>query len=251
MAGPDHESAFLSALEAIGVVPESVQSKEGAAQHTTTVPAPPSAVTADNLWRHPDAHPIALDALMLRQYGPAWLDWEAETLRELIPEDFKTPSVSELNVSKLQACKCLHLVDSFWERWEVFIACLAPFNAEFPDFETMYVPTVAQCLVAADTAARIRTDVPWSSEMKAYFEVVYRHDGIFLPLPPLDFVHLEMPEELNRAELNLRWASVKQDGRAPTAATPIDEQLRRLLVVDGYLEESRARLQQQLQLHAH
>jgi len=255
---PDHERELLDALENVGPTPRVAASLDDAPtvkvegkseDHpapTTEVPEPPGSVTKQNLWRHPDAHPIVLDLAMLRRYGPEWLGWEAETLRALIPEDFQTPSVSEINISKLQACKALHLVDSFWQRWEVFIACLLPFNNEFPDFRTMAVPTVAQCLVACDVAGRIREDVEWSDEMKAYITTVYHHDGIFLPLPPADFVTLEVPEEIDQKELEKRWPAVRIKGHTPTGNTPIDEQLRRLLVANDYLEESRARLNQQL-----
>jgi hypothetical protein len=264
MPGPDHEQAFLEALKSVGLRPDarplpsldadSQEVVEGASkdkpQTTLTAPTPPSHVTAENLWRHPDAHPIVLDLLMLRHYGPEWLGWEADTWRLSIPDDFRTASVSELTIAKLQACKALHLVDSFWQRWEVFVACMLPFNGEFPDFTTMPVPSVAQCLVAADVAARIRSDVEWSSEMKAYFQAVYQHDGIFLPLPPLDAVALETPEEIDRPALLLRWPDVRSSGRPPSGETPVDEQLRRLLSATEYLEESRARLHSQLQLHA-
>lgn len=263
MPTPDNESAFLEALQSIGakaplppatVNPDPTEEIEaGDADRptaTTRVPEPPTKVTASNLWRHPDAHPIALDLLMLKKYGPEWLGWEVETIRHLIPEDFKTPSVSELNIAKLQACKTLHLVDAFWERWEVFIACLMPFNSEFPDFRIMSVPTVAQCLVACDAAQRIRQDVEWSTEMKAYFTTVYEHDGIFIPLPPINFVSPAVPDELDKAAVERRWPEVRASGQAPTGETPVDEQLRRLLVAHGYLEESRTRLQTQLSLHA-
>ena len=259
---PDNERAFLDALQHIGMKPvvlpqlasdvtevaESVT--KDTPEKTTSVALPPATVTGENIWRHPDAHPIALDLFMLRRYGPEWLGWVTETLRVRIPEDFKTQTVSELNISKLQACKALHLVDSFWQRWEVFIACLMPFNSEFPNFRQMPVPTLAQCLVACDSANRIRDDVPWSEEMKAYFNAVYRHDGIFLPLPPLEDVELEAPEEINQKLLAERWKDVRASGRAPSGQNPMDEQLRRLLTANGYLEESRARLQRQLQLHA-
>ena len=262
MPAPDNETAFLDALKSVGVKPhvlpaldadttaetESVSTDHP--DHTPTEPAPPPAVTAGNLWRHPDAHPLVLDLMMLRRYGPPWLGWEAETLRALIPEDFGTPTISELNISKLEACKALHLVDSFWQRWEVFVACLAPFNSEFPDFRVMPAPTVAQCLVACDIAERIREDVEWSGEMKAYVATVYQHDGIFLPLPPADFVTLEAPEEIDVAELEKQWPGVRSRGRAPEGQTPLDEQLRRLLGAHDFLEESRSRMQQQLHLHA-
>jgi hypothetical protein len=167
----------------------------------------------------------------------------------LIPDDFKTQALSELNLAKLQACKVLHLVDSFWQRWEVFVACTMPFNDVFPDFEMMQVPTVAQCLVSADIAARIRDDVAWSEEMKTYFVEVYDFDGVLLPLPPLDFVKLPKVDGLKEDDLAFRWAEVRGSGRPPTGQTIIDEQLRRLHVVWGFLEESRTRLRQQLSLH--
>ena len=261
MSDPNPELAFLEALKEVGagklppsapLESDALQIIEGAAlakdEHTSTVPAAPATVTAKNFWQHPDTHPIVLDLRILNKYGPEWLEWEAETLRRRIPEDFGVSSVSELAISKLQACRALHLVDAFWRRWEVFIACAMPFNNEFPDFRIMVVPTVAQCLVAADIAARIRSDVEWSGEMKAYFSVVYQHDGIFLPLPPLDFVELEVPEEINKEEMVKRWPEVRASGKVPAKDEFVDVQLHRLLVVHEHLEESRTRLQQQLRL---
>lgn len=262
MPAPDHEREFLEALQGVGGRPKVLPALNAEVtdlvetvsadrpEHTTKVPATPAAVTAKNLWQHPDAHPIVLDLLLLRHYGPEWLGWEADTLRLLIPETFKTAPLSDLTLSKLQACRTLHLVDSFWQRWEIFIVCAMPFNSEFPDFEVMQVPTVAQCLVAADIAARIRQDVEWSTEMVAYFTSVYQHDGIYLPLPPLDFVKLEHPDGITQDELKRRWLETRVTGKAPSAPTALDEQLRRLLAVNEYLEESRTRLQQQLHLHA-
>ena len=245
MTLPDHERAFLDALESLGLPPAEKTAAAEGALHSDTIPAPAATVTYANIWRHPDAHPLTLDILLLDKYGVDWLSWEAETLRTLIPEDFKTSSVSELNIAKVQACKALHLVDSFWQRWEVFIACLMPFNSEFPNFHTMPVPTVAQVLVACDIADSIRDDVPWSSEMKAYIATVYEHEGIFVTLPPANFVTLNVPEEINVAAVLKRWPAVRDSRQAPTGQTPDDEQLRRLLTVNEYLEESRARFRRQ------
>lgn len=253
MSEPDHERDFLAALQAVGLKPKTdaeVTARVEAVSldhpaSTTEAPAP-GTVTLQNLWRHPDAHPVVLDLLLLSKYGPDWLEWEPETLQALIPEDFKTPSISDLNLSKLHACKTLHMVDSFWQRWEIFLACTMPFNSEFPDFDTLQVPTVAQCLVACDVAARIRTDAEWSTEVRAFVATVYKHDGIFMPLPPANFVELEVPEEIPVQEVATRWKEVRASGHAPSGQTPVDEQLRRLLVANGYLEESRTRLQQQL-----
>ena len=262
MAGPSYEEAFLKALQGIGPRPVLLPQTDFLAEqhteilnedhpeHTTEAAPPPSTVTPGNIWRHPDAHPLVLDYFLIRKYGMEWMGWEAETLRHLIPGDFNTQTVSELNISKLQACRTLHMVDSFWQRWEIFIACLKPFNGEFPDFASMHVPTVAQCLVSADIANRIRSDVQWSTEMKAYLATVFAHDGIFLPIPPLDFVKLDVPEEINHDVLAVRWHEVRASGKVPTEETVLAEQLRRLYAANEYLEESRAHLHHQLHLHA-
>ena len=87
-------------------------------------------VTRDTLWRSPDAHPVILDLVMLRKYDTAWLGFELETIARLIREDFNTPTVADVNLEKLQACKTLHLVDDFWSRWEVFLPCAMAFNSQ-------------------------------------------------------------------------------------------------------------------------
>lgn len=237
----DAARAFADALQSLGAAPANAETEKVA-------DAP--AVTASNIWRHPDAHPIALDMFLLRRYGPEWLTWEPETLSVLVPEDFRTETLSELNLAKLQACKVLHLVDSFWQHWEVFLACAMPFNNLLPDFRVMQVPTAAQCLVAIDIATRIRDDMEWSEEVSLYIAKVFEHDGIFAPLQPADFITPEVPEVIDIQNVLERWPSIRAGGKAPSGTSHEDEQLRRLRTVHTFLEESRARLNQQLHLYA-
>lgn len=247
---PDFESAFLDALRETKVAETAIVEGDSRDHETGSVEGPHVGnVTKNNIWQHPDAHPIALDLAMLGKYGPEWLDWEAETIQLAIPQDFATSSLSDLNLSKLQACKTLHLVDTFWQRWEVFLWCTMSFNSEFPDFKAMQVPAVGQVLVSCDMAARIRDDVEWSEEVKEFIADVFKHDDIYLPLPPCDFIKLEAPAIVDVAALAADWPKVRSSGKAPTGSTIQDEQLRRLLSVNDYLEESRTRLQKQLALH--
>lgn len=247
---PDHESALLSALggaktaETVVVEDEGRDKEEG----TTVVPHV-GGVTRGNIWHHPDAHPIALDLALVKKYGADWLEWEPETLQNAIPQDFATASLSDLNLSKIHACATLHLVDSFWQRWEIFLWCTMSFNSEFPDFRAMQVPAVGQILISCDVAARIRDEVEWTEEVKEYTAQVYHHDDIFLALPPADFVRLTVPDVINADELAKSWPDVRASGKAPTGDTILDEQLRRLLSVNDYLEESRTRLHRQLALN--
>lgn len=261
MPGTDHERALFDTLRNIGREVAKVASSDetevvedvdhDVEKASTTGPSPLlGKVTFDNIFRHPDAHPIVLDLIMLRKYGPEWLDWEAETIEYVIPHDFGVQPASGVNLGKLNACKALHLVDSFWERWEVFAWCTMGLNGMFPDIQVMQVPTVAQCLVAADIANRIREDVSWSEEMKLYLQTVFKFEGTFVPQPPLEFVPVIAPAH-DVEEIDKRWDSVRAGGRAPGGETVVDEQLRRMLTQYQYLEESRARLRQQMELVPH
>lgn len=252
----EHESAFRNALSKLSApapdptIVEETISKDHE-QGTTSAPDP-GGVTVGNIWRHPDAHPITLDLMLIKKYGPEWLLLEPETLQEIVPQDFKTQALSDLNLSKLQACKTLHATEGFWERWEVFTWCTMPFNGEFPDFEVMQVPTIAQALVAVDCAHRIRDDVKWSLEVEKYLEQLHLHEGILLPIAPLDFVKVDTSAiDVNMDDVRRRWPAIRGDARAPAGDTTEDEQLRRLLQVYEFLEESRDRLRIQLAMVAH
>lgn len=207
-----------------------------------------SAPTAHvNLFQHPDTHPAVLDILLLQKYGPEWMLWESETLQARIPQDFHTQGVSDLNLSKIQAMKTLHLVDTPWLRWEVFVWCAMPANSLFPDFEVMQVPTVAQCLVAIDTFNTVRQDVVWSDEVKAYLGVVWKHEGMFFPIDPADFVVIDRTNtDIDYSKVVGAWPSVRASGQAPTDDSANSEQLRRMLDAHLYLKENRESFERQM-----
>lgn len=257
----EHEQGLFEVLQKVGAAPgppppapdptEVIEDKPHPEEHGSP-PTPALAsltVTARNLFRNPDAHPIALDLVLVRRYGVDWLEWEPETLEHVLPVDLRG-SVSEVNLVKVHACKALHLVDTFWQRWEVFVWCTMSLNGVPPDFTRMQVPTFAQCLVATDIANRIRDDVPYSEEVKLFIQAVMSHDGILMSQPPIDVSPLEV-EGVDLKHLAARWQDVLSQGKAPMGDTLEEEQLRRMLSGRDFLEESRARLQQQIELVPH
>jgi len=220
--------------------------EDGTAAKVSTDPV---AVTKRNLFTHPDVHAVVLDLLMLKKYGMDWLGWEPETIELFVPQDFGIKEVSGLAMSKLMACKTLHLVDTYWKQWEVFNWCTMPFNNLYPDFDVLQVPTVAQCLISVDVAERIRDDVEWSEEVKRYIASVYRHDGIFCTIAPTHFVTIDTADfVIDCHELHKLWPTVRETGRAPSDATIMGEQLRLLLDVYKYLKTSQDTLRSQLTL---
>ena len=210
-------------------------------------------VTLSNLFRHALAHPIALDMCLLKKYGPEWFSWEWETVQLRIEQDFRG-GLSTLNLSKIMAVACLHLVDTYWQRWEVFCWGTMPFNNTYADFETMQKPGAVDCMISIDTANRIRQDVPWDPEVLAYLGVLFRYDGLLCPIPPCEFVtgHLPIADlELDTGAIQEAWPKVRDSRRLPTDESVKTEQLRRMLVAYDALEENRARLKQQLALVDH
>lgn len=234
------------ATEELETVGHSEEQPEGKPAATS------SPVTVGNLFRHPEVHPVVLDLCLLRKYGADWYGWEQETLELRIPQDFRTKEVSDLVLAKLQAVRTLHMVDSYWKQWEVFIWCTMPLNGIFPDFEVMQVPTVAECMISVDIANQIRNDVEWSTELKAYLESVHRHGQVFVTQAPLDFIHLDLEDlVVDGKEIRLLWPVVEKSNQMPTGETITAEQLRRMLHAHQILEESRISLRSQLPLVQH
>ena len=204
---------------------------------------------AGNLFQHFDAHPYVLGFCLLQRYGTDWMEWESEVITARILNDFKTNSVSDLTMDKIEAVRSLHYSDWYWERWEVFIAVTMPFNNLLPDFEVMQVPTVMQCALSVHIANKIRNDMAWSDEMKAYLGVVHKFDGIMCAVDPLDFVVVDSEQHpVDTADVLKRWPAVRDSGKAPTHETVEDEQLRRLLAVHQAIQESDKRQQTQLRM---
>lgn len=200
------------------------------------------------MFRHPEAHPLVLDMALLQRYGPDWLTWESDTIEYRIEQDERY-EMSAINMSKLEAARTMHMVDAFWERWEIFVWCVMPMNGIFPDFEIMQVPTVFQCMNAVHTASRIRTDVEWSSEVKTFLVEIHRHDEVLIPQRPLDFVELELDEyPIDVKRIKDLWPVVVKDGKVPEEETVESEQLQRMLDLHRYLEDARTELREQLRV---
>jgi len=198
-----------------------------------------------NVLQHPDTHPIALDILFLNKYGPEWLGWEPETVGIRTRMDFKQ-EISQLNLHKLMACKALHMVDTYWLQWEIFLWCTMAFTGTPPDFRVMQVPTAAQVLLSVATANRIRTDVEWSEELLAYLSVVFTHDGVFCPPPPCEFVDVHGSNYgVDCDKVKKAYAAFEAHGTEPDTGI-IAEQVRKQAILRGILSADASALESQL-----
>lgn len=243
--GQDTIGGAMGDLEDVSGTTELIETTEtDDVEVKTSSPLP----TPINLFQHPDSHPLVLDIILLRKYGPEWMLWEPETLVWRIPKDFRTTDVSDLNMEKIQAVKALHFTDAPWEDWEAFLPCCMAVNGVVPDFETMQAPTVAQVMVAIDIFNKVRQDVSWSEEVKVFLGCVWRHESVFCPTSPAEFVEVDKEgTEVGCATIMDMWPSIRQSGQAPEEETVDAEQLRRMLDAHQYLTESRKTFERQLE----
>lgn len=257
---PNYEAELARVLAAVkpkvgvlGDEPTTEDETTGAADIHLPAPvaAPPARVTAKTLFSHPESHPIALDLALLAKYPNAeWLEWEPESVQYHVNKDLGP--LSDLNFSKIMAMKTLHLVDSFWEQWEVFTWVTMALNGVFPDFQVMQVPSVEQSMVAAFIANRVREDVPWSDEVRHFLGAVHQNEGIFVAQPPVEDAIIDSRGvAIDLGDVAKRWPGVRVSGNAPTGTSAEDEQLRRMLTVRDVLAESVLRLRSQLPLVSH
>jgi hypothetical protein len=209
---------------------------------------PESASPNSSFLQSPTTHPLVLDLLLLREYGPEWYEWDPDTLHWVLLQDF-AGGVSDLNLHKLQALRTLHTVDHPWTEWEVFVWCAMPLTGVTPDFEVMQCPTASQTLVALDIFNKVRRDVAWSTEVKTFLGVAWKLDGLVCTIPPADIIEVEAEDlPVDCAEVTKRWPDVKNSNKAPTGSTVEDEQLRRLLDAYQALLEDRALFDQQVKV---
>ena len=236
---------------------DATQVKEVTEPRSTLVPHSPfqstRAPTRLNLFQHPDAHPYVLDVALMRKYGTEWLTWEPSVLEDRILQDFQTQTISDLNIDKIQAVKTLHLVDTFWSEYLVFVPCAMALSGVHADFRVLQALTVPQAMIAVDIAAKLRSDLTYSLEVRTYLEVVYMHDGMLVPIAPLtELVHLDVSRyDVDTKAIRDAWEAVRAEGKAPSGTTVKNVQLQRMLAAHEVLEENRKQLQDQLETLYH
>lgn len=159
-------------------------------------PLPP--VTLQNIWRHPNAHPLVLDVLLLDRYGVEYLDWEPEVVRETLLRN-STP-ISTRNWTKIQAIRVTHRATTPWRQWEVLHWISQGLDGTQPTITFMELPEIGVLASAIDILKTIDKTVEFSDEIQKFVAATARYAGIpFLP-PPLDFAQ----RELDQAQVRCR-----------------------------------------------
>lgn len=148
-------------------------------------------VTAKNIWRHPNAHPLTVLLLLINRYGQDCLEWEPETLRTTLRKDDIT--LSESVWTKIMAVRVVVTSPSPWRRWEQFHWVSYGLAGRAPNFVYLERPEIGFLMSAVDMMRIVDRERPFAEEIDKFTAVVLRDRGIMYAAPPLQFAQ----EELN------------------------------------------------------
>lgn len=142
-------------------------------------------LTPKSAFTRGDTHPLLLDILLLKKFGPQWLSWEPETIWSEIETEFGAkPSVIIRN--KINAMKTMHLVDTPWTEWEVFNVVLQALTDNIPDFRILQKPSPDQIVSAITMMKRVK-DQAFSEEVARFIAACFLDAGVYFLPPPVDF----------------------------------------------------------------
>lgn len=148
-------------------------------------PVAPKSLTSKSVFSHPDAHPVALDLVLLKNFELEWMEWLPDTLFGEIEKTFST-SIAEVNRLKILAAQTLHTIDAFWDHWEIFEKVLWSLNGHIPRADVMQPPDLSILMSGVDMADGIRKET-YGEEVGRYCAAVFLHENVFYAPEPLAF----------------------------------------------------------------
>ena len=138
-------------------------------------------------------HALTLLKAVLTKYGAECADWDPVVIKKTLYDDFQAARV---NVDKVLAGLSVLQHDKFWNDWQTFHFIAQAFNNTHPTGDTVQKLSVAQMMVAVDTADMIRQSlqsvsyVPvFSGEVAKFIAAQALDEGIWYLPEPLEFAN--------------------------------------------------------------
>lgn len=163
-------------------------------------------VTLQNIWRHPNAHPVALALLLLDKYGKSYLTWDSEVLRLTLGRD--GIQLSNSVWAKIQAVRPLFNSPTPWRRWEAFHWVSQGLAGLQPTVEYMEEPELGYAAAAIDAMRLVDPKRQTEEDVDKFIAAALLDHNIVYAPPPLDFAQ----HEVDRAEVHCgNCGSVNRD----------------------------------------
>lgn len=161
-------------------------------------------VTSKNIWRHPNAHPLALLLLLVNKYGQDCLDWEPEALRRTLQKD--DILLSDSTWTKIMAVRVIVVSPTPWRQWEQFHWVSYGLAGRPPNFTYMERPEIGFMMAAVDMMQVIDRARPFAEDICKLVAVVLQDRGIMYAAPPLQFAQ----EPLNDSRIHCQQCGTQE-----------------------------------------
>lgn len=210
--------------------------KEALAQMLKEAAASPAVVTPQNkfsketIFTYEYTHPAVLDIVCLSKFGHEWYGWLGETIAQEIKLSFNT-NVSRVNWSKLMAVKTMHIVDTYWEEWEVFEKITNALNGVPPAIGIVQGLDTNQLLNGVEIANMIRKET-FNDEIARYIAACLLHDNVHYAPAPIEFAQKFIPFSYEKEKA--RFDELSKQPIPELTEAPEDQQAGKLIIANDY-----------------
>ena len=153
-------------------------------------------VSLKKVFSNNELYPLLYHLALLNKYGVEYYDWDPETIRSEIREDFNI-EITDIVSNKIQAISTLVSTDHYYLYWEAFESLTKAIVTGYPQFvhiTPLYPEEICWGLITAclnDSEYDSIKDLPFSLEVIGYITVTLEMQGIY---SPPDFI-IDMPFE--------------------------------------------------------
>lgn len=192
--------------------------------------APQSKFSKETIFTYEYTHPAVLDVVCLSKFGHEWYGWLGETIAQEIKLSFNT-NVSRVNWSKLMAVKTMHVVDTYWEEWEVFEKITNALNGVPPTIGVVQGLDTNQLINGVEIANMIRKET-FNEEIARYVAACLLHDHVHYAPPPVDFAQPFIPFSYETEKA--RFEELSKQPNPDIKETAEDQQAGKLIIANDY-----------------
>lgn len=155
-------------------------------------------VTPKNIWRHPNAHPLALSLILMDRYGSDYVEWEPDALKMTLRKE--DTLLSDSVWTKILATRVLISSPSPWRQWEQFHWVALGLAGRAPNFKFMEMPQLGFLMSAIDTMRHIDRPRPFAEDVVKLICATMRDTGITYCPPPIQFAQEELDDRRTKCE---------------------------------------------------
>jgi len=191
-----------------------------------------------------DLELLTINKVMLKKYGLDFVNWESETLKEAIKDDFGP--LGDITWQKMQAGRLLLKNNACWQEWEVFENVCCAVMGEFAIFSQTQPPEPEDLIIALETLKEI-ADHEFHQDVLGYIASACLFDGLWCLPSHLVIAQQSIQEhdQFNGFSRDYSGPKTAARGREKLYVTPInmaEAQANRMISVTNTLKEFKHKL---------